>query len=75
MISYNEKEAENKNINWPRPRHGHKYTEYKICLFIMIVICIEQHLSSILSSIYDKVKQHWDWVEKKHCSYKIAGYF
>ena len=30
-----------------RPRHGHKYTKYKICLCIMMVICIKQHLSNI----------------------------
>ena len=29
-----------------------------------MVICIEQRLSNIWSSIYEKVKQHWGWVEK-----------
>ena len=53
-------------INRPRPRHGHKYTKYKICLSIIMVLCIEQHLSNICSSIHEKVKQHWGWVEKKH---------
>ena len=52
-------------INRPRPRHGHKYTKYKICLSIIMVLCIEQHLSNICSSIHEKVKQHWGWVEKK----------
>ena len=28
---------------------------------------IEQHLSDIWSSIHEKVKQHWGWVEKKGC--------
>ena len=46
------------NINWPRPRHGRRYTRYKICLSIMMVICIKQHLSNIWSSIHDKTKQH-----------------
>ena len=45
-------------MNRPRPRHGHKYTIYKMCVGIMMVICIKQHLSNILSSIYKKVKQH-----------------
>ena len=45
-------------INRPRPRHGHKYTKYKICLSIIMVLCIEQHLSNICSSIHEKVKQH-----------------
>ena len=26
------------DINRPRPRHGHKYIKYKICLSITIVI-------------------------------------
>ena len=35
------------DINGPRRGHGHKYTKYKICLDIMMVICIKQHLSNI----------------------------
>ena len=35
------------NINRPRPRHGPKCTKYKMCLSIMMVIYIKQHLSSI----------------------------
>ena len=35
------------DINGPRHRHGHKYTKNKICLDIMMVICIKQHLSNI----------------------------
>ena len=30
-----------------------------------MVICIKQHLSNILSSVHEKVKQHLGWVEKK----------
>ena len=61
----NEKVAENeKEIAWlhrhdiirPRPRHGHKYTKYKMCLTLMMVICIKQQLSNIWSSINEKVK-------------------
>ena len=47
-----------------RPRHGHKHTKYKICLSIMMVICITQHLSNNWSSIHGQIKQHWGWVEK-----------
>ena len=50
--------------NKPRPRHRHNHTEYKTCLSIMMVICIKQHLRNIWSSIHEKVKQHWGWVEK-----------
>ena len=35
-----------------------------MCSNIMVVICIEQHLSNIWSSIDEKVKQRWEWVEK-----------
>ena len=72
MINDNENETEMKNrshrcdINRLRPRHGHKYTKY-ICLSIMTAISITKHLSNIWSSIYEKVKQHWDRAEKKRC--------
>ena len=46
-------------INRPSPRHGHKCTKYKMCLIIMIVKCIKQHLSHIWSSVHGEVKQHW----------------
>ena len=35
------------DINRPRPRNRHKYTKYKMCLSIMMAICIKQHLSNI----------------------------
>ena len=35
------------DITRPRPRHGHKYTIYKMCLSLMMTICIKQHLSNI----------------------------
>ena len=44
------------DINRPRPRHGHKYTKYKMCLSIMMAVCIKQHLRNISSSIHEKVK-------------------
>ena len=51
-------------INRPWCRHGHEYTKYKKCLGMMMLICIKQYLSNIWSSVYEKVKQHWDWVKK-----------
>ena len=50
--------------NKPRPRHAQKHTKCKMCLNIMMVICIKQQLSNIWSSIDEKVKQRWGWVEK-----------
>ena len=35
------------DINRARPRHRHKYTKYKMCLNVMMVICIRQQLSNI----------------------------
>ena len=35
------------DINRSRRRQGHKYTKYEICPYIMMVICIKQHLSNI----------------------------
>ena len=48
-----------------------KYTKYKMCLSMMMAICIKKHLSNIWSSIYEKVKHNWDWV-KKSVGYKKA---
>ena len=52
------------DINRPRSRHGQKHTKYKMCLSKMMVICIKQDLSNIWSSIHEKVKLHWGWIEK-----------
>ena len=52
--------------------HGHKYSKYKKCLSMIMLICIKQHLSNIRSSIYKKVKTHWDLVEKNLCVYLKA---
>ena len=53
MINYhNENEDENEkrshryNINRPRSRRGHKYSKYKKCLSMMMLISIKQHLSN-----------------------------
>ena len=55
------------DVNRSWSRHGYKYTKYKKCLSIMMLICTKQQLSNIWSSIHEKLKQHCDWVEKKHC--------
>ena len=52
------------DMNRPRLRCGHKHTKSKLCLGIIMVTYIKQHLSNIWSSIHEKVKQHWGWVEK-----------
>ena len=35
------------DITSPRPRYGHKYTIYKMCLSLMMAIRFKQHLSNI----------------------------
>ena len=48
------------DTNRPTSRYWQKQS-------MIILICIKQHLSNIWSSIHEKVKQHWGWVEKKRC--------
>ena len=55
------------NINRSRSRDEHKYSKYKKCLSMMMLIFIKKHLSNIWSSIQEKVKQYWGWVGKKRC--------
>ena len=59
------------DINRLKSRHGHKYGKYKECLTMMMLICIKHYLSNIWSSIDEKVKQHWGWVEKSVAHKKI----
>ena len=42
-------------INRPRPRNGHKYTKYKLCLSIMIVLCINQHQATFETQFMKKL--------------------
>ena len=65
----NEKYIYSYYIHRPRLRHGPKYTKYKTCFSMMMVICIKQRLSNIWSSIHEKVKQHWGWVGKECIAY------
>ena len=53
------------DVNRPKSLHEYKYSKYKKYLRMMILVCIKQHLSNIWSSIHEKVKQNWGWVEKK----------
>ena len=43
-------------INIPRSRLGHKYSKYRKCLSMMMLICIQQKLSNISSQIHEKFK-------------------
>ena len=35
------------NINRPWSRHGHKYSKYKKCISMVMLMCIKQNLSNI----------------------------
>ena len=54
------------NINRTTPRHGQKYTKYRMCLSMVMVMCNKQHLSNIWSKIHGKVKTEL----KKSAAYK-----
>ena len=60
-------------LNRPRPKHGHRYTKYKMCLIIMMVIDIKQHLSNIWSSIQEKLS-NTEAELKKSVAYKKSVY-
>ena len=62
-----EKEKRSHKYVVNRSWHGHKYSKYKKCLSMIMVICIKHYQSNIWSSIHKKVKEHWGWVEKKRC--------
>ena len=59
------------DIYRPRSWHEHKYSEYQKCLNMMMLKCIKQHLSKILSSAHEKVKQYWAEL-KESIAYKKA---
>ena len=72
-FGFNEIENDRCNINTTRSRNGYEYATYKMCLSMIIVMWNKQHLSNIWSWIHEKVKQHWDWVEKS-VAYKKSVY-
>ena len=46
------------NMNRPRSVHEHKYSKYKNCLSIIMLLCIKQHLNNIWNLVHEKVRQH-----------------
>ena len=76
MINVNENEAENEkqryDINRPTPRHGHKYTKYKLCLSICRTLAtFEAQFMEKLSNIEVELKKSVAY--KKACSYNRNG--
>ena len=58
------------DINRPTPRHGHKYSKYKMCLSMMMLRCLKKRLSNIWSSIYEKVNTEPRLKKKQNNAYK-----
>ena len=42
------------DINKTRARYGNKYTKYKMCFIMMMVMCNKQHLSNISTCSTEK---------------------
>ena len=60
------------NINRLRSRHRHKDINYMNGLSMVVLKCVKQYLSNISSSIDEKVKQPWGWVEKALLTKKVC---
>ena len=60
----NEKRSPRSEANRPSSKHGHKYSKCKKCFSMMMLICINQHLSSIWSSIHEKVDRDIRYIAK-----------
>ena len=74
-INHNENEDENAkkrshkyDTSRPRSRHGHNIVNIKT-----VLVWWALYLSNTWSSIHEKVKQHWGWVEKMRCLLKKRG--
>ena len=51
--------------NRPRCSHERKYSKYKKCISMIMLMLIKQDLNNIWSSVYEKVNHRWGWVEKR----------
>ena len=62
MVNQNGNENENENrshrygLNWPRSRHGRKYSKYKKWLSMMMLICDVYLRDHIWSCLYNQLK-------------------
>ena len=54
--------------------HGHRYTKYKMCLNIMMVMCNKQHLNNIWSWIHGKVSNTEGQLKKNVAGKKKRTY-
>ena len=62
------------DINKPSPRHGHKYTKYKMYLSIMMVI-FKQHLTTFEAQFMKKLSNTDAELKKKSVAFKKSVYY
>ena len=55
------------DINRSRSRHEHKYSKYKKCLSMMMLICVKQHLSNAEAELKKSVAYIKKRVMKINC--------
>ena len=66
----NEEQINRYNINRPKSRDEHKYSEYKTCIRMMMLICIKQHLATCKGKFMEKLSNFEAELKKKHCLFK-----
>ena len=54
-----------------RPRHGHKYTKYKICHSIMMAICYVSNNSATFKAQFIKKLSNTERVEEKSIKKRV----
>ena len=65
------------NINRTRSRHGDKYSKYKKCFSMIMLICVKRHLSSImkkLSNTEAELKKSVAYKKSVCLSYYVNSY-
>ena len=45
------------DINIKGSRHGHKFSKYKICLSLMMTLCVKQQLNKVWSTIMKTLRK------------------
>ena len=58
------------DVNSPMHRNGSEYTKYKICLSIMMAVCIKQHLKASFETRFMKKLSNTESKLKKSVVYK-----
>ena len=54
------------DINRPSLRHGHEHTKHKMCLGIIMIIYIKQHLGNFKAQFIKKLTNNDAELKKKH---------